>query len=179
MLLKRAMKGQLPLISAAQKVAGEILSVLPITDEGDEALGTEKTLVANCKKIFLLTAGAAVQKFREALSEQQEVLSLLSDLVISIFAMESMLSRARKAVSRSGESRVGLQLKAVRIGIDRMLSEVENNAKQILAAVSEGDELRTQLAALRRFSKHVPVNVIALRQAIARKLDEEGKYCLS
>jgi alkylation response protein AidB-like acyl-CoA dehydrogenase len=179
MLLKRAMKGQLPLISAAQKVASEILSVLPITDEGNEALGTEKTLVANCKKIFLLTAGAAVQKFREALSEQQEVLSLLSDLVISIFAMESMLSRARKAVSRSGEGRVGLQLKAVRIGIDRMLSEVENNAKQILAAVSEGDELRTQLAALRRFSKHVPVNVIALRQAIARKLDEEGKYCLS
>jgi alkylation response protein AidB-like acyl-CoA dehydrogenase len=179
MLLKRAMKGQLPLISAAQKVASEILSVLPITDEGNEALGTEKTLVANCKKIFLLTAGAAVQKFREALSEQQEVLSLLSDLVISIFAMESMLSRARKAVSRSGEGRVGLQLKAVRIGIDRMLSEVENNAKQILAAVSEGDELRTKLAALRRFSKHVPVNVIALRQAIARKLDEEGKYCLS
>ncbi len=179
MLLKRSIKGQLALVPAAQKVASEILSPASTADEGNGALATEKALVANCKKIFLLTAGAAVRKYREALSDQQEILGLLSNLVIAVFAMESMLLRIRKAMSRSSESTVDLQLRAVQVGIYRMFSEVENNAKQILAAIAEGDELRTQLAALRRFSKHVPVNLIAMRQAIARKLDEEGKYCLS
>lgn len=179
MLLKRAMKGQLALIPAAQKVASEILS-LPTTQEEDSGvLSVEKTLVGNCKKIFLLTAGVAVQKYREALSDQQEVLSLLSDLVIAIFAMESVLLRVRKAISRNGESRFDLQIKAAKVTIHGMLPEVESKAKQILAAVAEGDELRTQLVALRRFTKYTPVNLIALRQVIARKLAEEAKYCLS
>ena len=179
MLLKRAMKGQLALIPAAQKLANEILSIpaFEVADSG--SLSTEKTLVANCKKIFLLAAGIAVQKYHEALSEQQEILGLLSDLVIAIYAMESVLLRVQKTMNRSSESRATLQIQAVQVTVHGILPEVENKAKQILAAVSEGDELRTQLAALRRFTKHTPINLIALRQAIARKLTEAGRYCIS
>lgn len=179
MLLKRAMKGQLALIPAAQKLASEILSVPALEDEDGGPLSAEKMLVANCKKIFLLTAGRAVQRYREMLSEQQEILGLLSDLVIGIYAMESVMLRVQKAIHRNGEGRASLQIQAAQVIVHGMLSDVESKAKQILAAVSEGDELRAQLTALRRFTKHTPVNLIILRQAIARKLAEEGKYCLS
>jgi len=142
-------------------------------------LASEKSLVVNFKKIFLLTAGIAVQRYRDQLSEQQEILSLLSDLVISIFEAESVLLRAQKVAARSSEKRTDLQTKAAQLIVHAKSWEVESKAKQILAAVSDGDELRTHLAALRRFTRSTPVNLIALRQAIARKLAEEGKYCLS
>ncbi len=179
MLLKRAMKGQLALIPAAQALLGEILSFVSSDEEQDELLVAEKRIVSNCKRVFLMTAGAAVQKYREVLSEQQEVLSLLSDIVILTFAMESVLLRVLKSVARSGAGKWDLQVKAAQVYIHNMLPEVENKAKQILAAVCEGDELRTQLAALRRFTKDTPLNLIALRAAIAQKLREEGRYCLS
>ena len=99
--------------------------------------------------------------------------------MISIFAMESMLLRVLKGASRNGAAKLELQLKAVQIYTHNTLPRIEDKAKEILAAVSEGDELRTQLAALRRFTKNSPLNLIALRRDIARKLREEGKYCLS
>jgi alkylation response protein AidB-like acyl-CoA dehydrogenase len=179
MLLKRATKGQLALMPAAQKLLGEILSFPSAEEEEEEILSQERGIIANCKKILLLTLGVALQKYQDAISDQQEVLSQLSDLVISIFAMESMLLRVLKGASRSGAAKMEFQLKAVQIYTHSTLPGIEDKAKQILAAVSEGDELRTQLAALRRFSKNSPLNLIALRRDIARKLREEGKYCLS
>jgi alkylation response protein AidB-like acyl-CoA dehydrogenase len=179
MLLKRAMKGQLALIPAAQKLASEILSLPSPEDQQAGVLASEKSLVTNFKKIFLLTAGIAVQKYHDQLSEQQEILSLLSDLVISIFEAESVLLRAQKVAARNSQDKSDLQIKAAQLIVHARFSEVESKAKQILAAVSDGDELRTHLAALRRFTRSTPVNLIALRQVIARKLAEEGKYCLS
>jgi alkylation response protein AidB-like acyl-CoA dehydrogenase len=177
-LLKRAMKGQLALIPAAQRVLGELLSFPPLEEDGDGVLAAEGRLVTNAKKVFLLTSGAAVQKYRDKMADQQEVLSLLSDLVIGIYAMESVLLRVSKGVSRDGAVKWDLAVNAAKVLIHSTMSELEIKAKQILAAVSEGDELRTQLAALRRFTKDTPINLIALRQEIARKLNEEGKYCL-
>jgi alkylation response protein AidB-like acyl-CoA dehydrogenase len=179
MLLKRATKGQLGLLPAAQKLLTEILSFPPLDHEEEEILSQEKRIIANCKKTLLLTLGVAFQKFQDAISDQQEVLSRLSDLVISIFGMESMLLRVLKRAYRDGTAKLEFQQKAVQLYTHSTLPRIEDKAKQILAAVSEGDELRTQLAALRRFTKNNPLNLIALRRDIARKLREEGRYCLS
>ncbi len=178
-LLKKAMKGQLPLVSAAQKLLGELLSFASVDDEDGRLLAAENRLVANAKKIFLLASGAAVQKYRDKIGDQQEVLCLLSDLVMGIYAMESVLLRVLKGIARDGAAQWQLQAKAAQIIIHGQLPELDDKARQILSATSEGDELRTHLAALRRFTKSTPVNLIALRQEIARKLNEETKYCLS
>jgi len=178
-LLKRAMKGQLGLITAAQKLLGELLS-FPSMEAGDDGLlEAEQRLVSNAKKMFLLASGVAVQKYRDKMADQQEVLSLLSDLVIGVYAMESLLLRVLKGCTRDGAARWDLQAKAAQVFIHSHVGMMEDKAKQILAAAAEGDELRTHLAALRRFAKSMPLNLISLRQDIARKLNEEGKYCLS
>jgi alkylation response protein AidB-like acyl-CoA dehydrogenase len=178
-LLKRAMKGQLGLIAAAQKLLGELLSFPSSEAEDDGLLAAERRLVANAKKIFLLASGVAVQKYRDKMADQQEILSLLSDLVIGVYAMESLLLRVLKGSARDGAAQWELKAKAAQVFIHSQVAALEDKAKQILAAVAEGDELRTHLAALRRFAKSMPVNLISLRQDIARKLNEEGKYCLS
>ncbi len=178
-LLKRAMKGQLGLIAAAQKLMAELLSFPSMEAEDEGLLAAEQRLVTNAKKMFLLASGVAVQKYRDKMVEHQEVLSLLSDLVIGVYAMESFLLRVLKGTARDGVARWELQRKAAQIFIHSQLPASEDKAKQILAAAVEGDELRTHLAALRRFAKSMPVNLISLRQDIARKLNEEGKYCLS
>jgi alkylation response protein AidB-like acyl-CoA dehydrogenase len=178
-LLKRATKGQLPLIAAAQKLLGELLS-FPSEDEDEGSpLAVERRLVSNAKSIFLLTSGVALQKYHDKMADQQEILMLLSDLVIGIYAMESVLLRVLKGIERDGAERWALQTKAAQVLIYSQLSAMEDKARQILAAAAEGDELRTHLAALRRFTKSVPINLIALRQQIADKLNETGKYCLS
>src|SRR3990172_2522387 len=102
----------------------------------------------------------------------------LSDLTIDIYAMESTLLRVLKGIRRDGASKWELPIKAAKVCIHGKLPKIEDKAKQILAAVSEGDELRTQLAALRRYTRSVPVNLIALRRDIARTLAEAGNYCL-
>ena len=178
-LLKRAIKGQLGLVPAAQKLLSELLAFPSLDEDEDGVLAQERRIVANAKKVFLLASGVAVQKYREKMVEQQEVLTLLSDLVIGIYAMESVLLRVLKGLSREGTEEWDLQAKAASVLVHGKLPELEDKAKQILAAVTEGDELRTHLAALRRFTKSTPVNLITLRQDIAKKLNEEGKYCLS
>ena len=178
-LLKRAMKGQLGLIPAAQRLLGELLSFPSLESDEGGFLTAEQHLVANAKKIFLLASGVAVQNYRDKMADEQEVLGLLSDLVIGVYAMESLLLRVLKGTARDGATRWELQAKAAQVLIHSQIAILEDKAKQILAAVAEGDELRTHLAALRRFTKSMPVNLISLRQDIARKLNEDGKYCLS
>src|SRR5262245_25863891 len=178
-LLKRAMKGQLGLIAAAQKLLGELLSFPSMESDDEGLLAAEQRLVANAKKMFLLASGVAVQKYRDKMADQQEVLSLLSDLVIGVYAMESLLLRVLKGSARDGADQWALQAKAAQVFIHSQVAALEDKAKQILAAAAEGDELRTHLAALRRFAKSMPVNLISLRQDVARRLNEEGKYCLS
>lgn len=178
-LLKRAMKGQLGLIAASQRLLAESLSFPAPAEDNGSLLSVERRLVASAKKMFLLASGVAVQKYRDKMAEQQEVLSLLSDLVIGVYAMESLLLRVLKGVGRDGPARWGLQAKAAEVFIHSQLTALEDKTRQILAATSEGDELRTHLAALRRFAKAMPVDVIRRRQEIAQKLNEAGKYCLS
>jgi alkylation response protein AidB-like acyl-CoA dehydrogenase len=163
MLLKRAARGQLPLVAAAQKLLAEILGG-PSASESDDQ---ELRLVRNARKIALMSIGLAWQKFQTNLEKQQEVVMGIADMVIEVFAMESSLLRSRKTSS-------GADLCAVLLR--DALARVELAARTVLAACSAGDELRTNMAVLRRFAKYKPVDSIALRRRIADRLLAAGKY---
>jgi alkylation response protein AidB-like acyl-CoA dehydrogenase len=162
MLLKRAARGQLALMQAVQKLMGELLSG-PAPDSVDE----ETRLVANAKKIGLLAMGLAYQKFALDLEKQQEVLMGISDIVMEIYAMESVLLRTRKNAAGAEMSTVFLR---------DAIARVEFRARAVLAACSEGDSLRTNMAVLRRFAKYEPVNSIELRRKIAQRLLAAERY---
>jgi alkylation response protein AidB-like acyl-CoA dehydrogenase len=156
MLFKRAMRGQIPLVAAAQKVMGEILSGPPADD-----------LIASAKKIALLMMGLAYQKYLAALEQQQEILMAIADIIIETFAMESVQLRQRKSTHSAAIPAVLLR--------DSM-SRIDVSARTILAACSEGDALRTNMAVLRRYAKYEPVDSVAARRQIADRLLSTGRY---
>jgi alkylation response protein AidB-like acyl-CoA dehydrogenase len=178
-LLKRAMKGQLGLFQAAHKLIDEILSPLSMEEDANGPLIQEARIIENAKKMFLLAVGVTTQRYRDKISEEQEILCLLSDLVIEIYAMESILLRVLKGIERDGQSKWELPIKVAKVCIHGKFPLLENQVKQILATISVGDELRIQLAALRRFAKSNPINLIILRREISQALNDAGKYCLS
>ena len=176
MLMKRAMGGQLPLIPAAMKLADEILAGPGFEETPEGVLGGEARVVANAKKIFLQAAGGAVQKFREKLADEQELIGALSNVAMEIYAMESTLLRAQKAAAGKGESASHTLLDAARVLISDAAERVEREARRAIAAVHEGDMLTTQMAVLKRFAKRLPVNTIALRRNVSRAVQAQDRY---
>src|SRR5947199_2754212 len=176
MLMKRAMGGQLPLIPAAMKLADEILAGPSIEEAPESVLAAESRVVANAKKMFLQAAGGAVQKFREKLADEQELIGALSNVVMEIYAMESCLLRAQKAAAAKGEAASGTMLDAARVFIDEAVERGEHEARRALAAVHEGDMLTTQMAVLRRFAKRAPVDTIALGRRVAAAVQAQDRY---
>jgi len=175
MLLRRAQRGRLDLIPAAMAIAQELTSPALGDGTGTGPLGEEQHLVAMVKKAALFAAGVAVQKYLETIEEEQEVLAAIADLVIETFAMESGMLRALKAVERDG-SEAAAKVAMVRVYINDALPRVDAYAKTVLAAVDEGDTLRTELAGLRRFLRYTPINTVALRREIADRLTAQGRY---
>ncbi len=176
MLMKRATSGVLPLIPAAMKLAEEVLGG-PSYEEGSAGpFAAEEKAIANGKKIFLLAAGAAVQRFREQLSERQEIVACLANVVMEIYAMESSLRRAQKAANRQSGDSVALMGDATRAFIFDAADRIEREARTALAATLEGDALRTQIAVLRRFAKRDPVDTIALRRRVAAAVLTGDRY---
>ncbi|MBM4351493.1 MAG: acyl-CoA dehydrogenase [Deltaproteobacteria bacterium] len=176
MLTKRAMKGRLPVLAAAQKVAGELLTLRPKVESDDGKLTLQQEMIEISKKITLLVTGAAVQKYMMKLAEEQELLGLISDMVIQVFAMESGLLRAMKTMGRPMDERGQIQRAMVKVFVNDAFERLEGFAKKALAAVAEGDTLRTQLSALKKLSRFTPVNTIALRREIADHVIKAGKY---
>jgi butyryl-CoA dehydrogenase len=177
-LLKRAMSGQLPLMPAIKKLMDEVLSGPSVGEEIEGPLPEERKLVAQAKKLGLFVSGAATQKYMQAIQDQQEVMGAIADMTIEIYAMESAVLRAQKMVEQKGEASAALAIAMTRVYLTQALEKVEAAAKKVIADVAEGDMLRTQLAIVRRLSKHEPFNTIALRQQIAQKTIEAGKYRL-
>lgn len=178
MLLRRAQRGRLDLIPAALAVVQELTSPALGDGVGSGPLGEEQRLVAMVKKASLFAAGVAIQKYLEAIEEQQEVLAAIADMVIETFAMESGLLRARKAVEREGSEAAAGKIAAVRIYINDALPRIEAFAKTVLASVDEGDTLRTELAGLRRLLRYTPVNTVKMRREIADRLIAVGRYVI-
>jgi alkylation response protein AidB-like acyl-CoA dehydrogenase len=175
MLMKRAIGGVLPLISAAMKLGEEVLAGPSFEEAPTGPFAEEEKSLEQAKKIFLLASGTAMQKFREQLAEQQEIVAALADIVMDVYAMESTLRRAQKASATRGEA-ASVMGDAARSFIYDATDRVEKNARTALTATAEGDTLITQLAVLRRFSKHAPLDTIAIRRRVAEAVLAQDRY---
>ena len=173
-LLKRAMSGQLPLMSAIKKVMDEVISGASV-DGAEAMLADERRLVASAKKIGLFAAGVATQKYLQAIQDQQEIMGAIANMTIETYAMESVVLRAQKLAARS-EGAATIPVPMARVYLAGAMERIESAAKAVLAASAEGDMLRSQMAILRRLCKYEPFNTIALREKIAQKVIEAGKY---
>jgi alkylation response protein AidB-like acyl-CoA dehydrogenase len=179
MLVRRALKGDIPLIAAARRMQDEVLSPSPATAAADNrTLGDELRAVGAFKKVALMVLGTAMQTYGDKLTDQQEVLSFAADVLIDTYSGESAVLRAQ-AAAEAGDRRRDLHEAAARVFVDGAAQRVEGAAKSALAAMAEGDTLRTLLAALRRTLKVTPVNTVALRRRLADALVAEGKYLFS
>jgi len=176
MLMKRAMGGQLALIPAAMKLADEILAGPAFEETPDGVLAEEARTVANTKKIFLQAAGGAVQRFREKLADEQELVAALANIVMEIYGMESVLLRAQKSAAGRGEAASSVMVDAARVFIADAAERVDHEAKRAIAAVHEGDMLMTQMAVLKRFGKRPAVDTIALRRSVAAAVQAQDHY---
>ena len=177
-LLKRAMSGQLPLMSAIKQLMDEVLS--GTRDDGVEGLLVEeRKLVAAAKKIGLFAAGIATQKYMQAIQDQQEIMGAIANMTIETYAIESATLRAQKLATRNGEAGAANAIAMTRVYMAGALDRIESAARMVVAASSEGDMLRSQMAILRRLCKYEPFNTVALRQTIAQRVIEAGKYMLA
>ncbi|MFN3134958.1 MAG: acyl-CoA dehydrogenase, partial [Candidatus Kryptonium sp.] len=178
MLLKRAMKGELPLIPAAQKLTDEIMGVGVQEEETTGIFAEEKKLLKSAKKAGLFVAGLAVQKYMTKLEDEEEIIGRISDIIMEIYAMESAILRVEKMLARGGKNKTDVYIDIVKAFVNDSIIRVETYAKELLAAIAEGDMLRTYLTALRRLIKHTPINTISLRRKIADYLIEMERYAL-
>jgi len=171
MLLKRASTGSLPLYQAAKTVVDEVMSST-VPSEASGPFGTELAAVSQAKKALLFTAGSAVQKFGDAIRDEQEVLMHISNMVMETYAMDTAVHRLMK--NNLADPRADV----ARTFLNDAMSRIDFSARQVLAAVAEGDALRTQLAALRRLLRWTPTNTVRARQKIADFLIESNRYAL-
>jgi alkylation response protein AidB-like acyl-CoA dehydrogenase len=176
-LMKAALSGRLALLPAAQALMDEILSPSMGSLEVDEGLlAAEQKLAKNAKKVALMTLGTAAQKYMMGLADQQEILMGVADIIIDTYAMESAILRTQKLAAAQGEKAAAPYLDVTRVFCNDAVERIEAHAKNTLAAMAEGDELRTLLAALRRFTKMTPMNTVAARQRIANAMIEANRY---
>ncbi|AUJ23174.1 acyl-CoA dehydrogenase family protein [Virgibacillus dokdonensis] len=176
-LLKKAMKGELPLLQKAQSLQEELMMMMP-EEVGTDALEQEKHLLKNAKKMVLLGAGLAAQKFMQNIENEQEILVNLADMVAEVYNMESAILRTEKAIHRDGEEKSMQKLLYTQVYVQEAFNRMEANAKETLIAVEEGDTLRMMLSSLRKLTRHTPTNVIAKKREIATAIIEEEKYTL-
>lgn len=174
-LLKKAMKGELPLLQKAQGLQEELMMMMP-EEIGNEPLEQERHLLKNAKKIVLLGAGLAAQKYMQKLENEQEILVNLADMAGEVFNMESAILRTEKAINKSGADKNNLKLLYTQVYIQEAFNRIEADAKETLIAVEEGDTLRMMLSSLRKLTRHNPINVIAKKREIAKVIIEEEKY---
>jgi alkylation response protein AidB-like acyl-CoA dehydrogenase len=176
-LMKSALSGKLALLPAAQALMDEILTPqMAGFDDDDALLAAEQRLAKNAKKVGLMTLGTAAQKYMMTLGDQQEILIGIADVIMDAYAMESAILRAQKLAASQGEAAAARYIDMTRVFCNDAVERIEARAKNTLAGMAEGDELRTLLAALRRFTKLTPMNTIAARQRIADEMIEANRY---
>jgi butyryl-CoA dehydrogenase len=160
---------------AIKKLMDEVIA--GTRDEpADGLLLEERKMAAAAKKMGLFAAGVATQKYMQSIQDQQEIMGAIANIVIETYAMESAVLRAQKLALENGESRAALPIAMARVYLADAIEKIENGARTVIAASAEGDMLRSQMAILRRTSKYEPFNTVALREKIAAKVIESGKY---
>ncbi|MCY7947794.1 acyl-CoA dehydrogenase family protein [Bacillus atrophaeus] len=173
--LKKAIKGELPLFEKAQALQEELMMLMP-EEPGSGALEQEKYIVRQAKKIALLTAGLAAQKYGKSIDQEQEVLVNIADIVSLVYAIESAVLRTEKAIAAHGEEKAAQKLMYTEIFTQEALNEIEAHAKESLIAMEEGDALRMMLSALRKLTRITPKNVIQKKREAASGIFQAEKY---
>jgi hypothetical protein len=173
-LMRRAQKGRFPLMEAVKKVSKEVLDLAPSLEADGDPLAAAQALLANAKKLVLLLAGIAYQKFGEKLIEEQEVLACLSDIISDIYLAES--ARLRTLKVRKANARQSIMADLTLVYVNDAVGRMEILARQALTATSEGDELRAQLGIAKRLLRWQPLNTVAMRRRIAKRLCEVGSF---
>jgi alkylation response protein AidB-like acyl-CoA dehydrogenase len=173
MLMRRALKGGLPLIPAALKLQDELLTPSLAELPGDTPFDAERRAIAAMKKVALMVLGTAMQRYGEKVADEQEILSWTADILMEVYAAESVLLRA---VQASRAPNAALHTDAARVNVNDAAIRVEGAARQALAAMVEGDMLRTLLAALRRLMKVTPINTVAPRRRIVDAVLQRNAY---
>ena len=176
-LMKRAIKGKLGLLQAAKALQDEILSPQMSFDEDTGLLAAETKLAQNAKKIALMVLGTAAQKYMMDLADQQEVLVNCADIIMDSYQMETAILRAKKYAEKNGDEAAGRYVDMASVYCNDAIQRIDSAAKNTIAAIAEGDEGRTLLVALKRFTKNnSPVNTIAARQRIADVMIAANTY---
>ena len=179
MMLKRAMKGELDLMTPASAVAAELMTIPEFGEDDTVPFASQKKILQSLKKIGLMIAGAAVQKFMMTLSKEQEILMNIADIIGSVYVAESIVLRVEKLAGMRGEEAVQGQMDMMNIYLYEAIERVTAAGKEALYSFAEGDELRMMLAGLRRFTKMEPFNIKETRQRVARQLIKANRYCYS
>lgn len=174
-LLKKAMKGELPLLEKAKKLQEELVMKMP-EEVGTENLDQEKHLLSNGKKMVLFAAGTAVQKYMQKIENEQEILVHLADMIAGVYNMESAILRTEKAIHRDREEKNKQKLLYTQVYVQEAFNRMEADAKKIVVATEEGDTQRMMLSSLRKLTRHSPTNVIAKKREIAAGIIEKEKY---
>lgn len=177
MVLKRAMKGKLDLMTPAMNVQKELMSIPDFGSEEESAFAKELKYIANFKKAILMVAGVAVQKLMMQLEKEQEVLMNIADMAIETFVAESCLLRAMKLVEQNGEEASALQIDIMKTYLYDAADKINKAGKDALNSFAEGDELRMMHIGLKRFTKVEPYNTKESRRRICNKMIEANAYC--
>jgi alkylation response protein AidB-like acyl-CoA dehydrogenase len=175
MIARRAIKGDIAVIAAAKALQDELMGPPSMSSPDDSVLGEERRAVQAFKKTALMVLGVAMQTFGQKLTDQQEVLMHIADMVMDLFAAESAVLRASAASGRQA-GRASQHVDAARVFVNDASMRIDASARQALAATVEGDTLRTMLAALRRLNKVTPINTAALRRKLADDTVARGSY---
>ncbi|MEH7286350.1 acyl-CoA dehydrogenase family protein [Priestia megaterium] len=173
--LRKALKGELPLLQKAQTLQEELMMLMP-QEVGNEPLDQEKMLVQNGKKIALLLLGLAAQKYGKELEKEQEILVNISDMISNVYAMESTVLRTEKAISKTDADQNSLKVKYTQVFCQEAFNRIEADAKETLIGVEQGDTLRVMLSSLRKLTRYTPINVISVKREIAKTLLEVEKF---
>jgi len=174
-LLKKAMKGELPLLQEAEKLQEELVMKMP-EEVGTAPLEQEKYLLKNAKKVVLFAAAIAVQKHMQKIENEQEILSNLASMTAEVYNMEAAILRTEKAIKKEGEEKQKQKLLYTQVYGQEAFNRIEKEAREIVAAVEAGDSLRLMLSSLRKLTRHFPIDVIAKKREIAAIIIEQKKY---
>ncbi len=177
-IIKRALKGEIDILTPAMAVAKELTSV-PSFESVDTSVlfAEEKVAIKNMKKAILMIAGRAVQALGAKINEEQEVMMNIADMIIETYALESTLLRTEKLVGVRGEAACEQQINMTKLYAYDAVAKAESAGKEAILAFTSSDEQKVMLMGLKRYTKLAPINTKVLRRAVADAMIEEGKYC--
>lgn len=176
MILKKAMKGELDLMGAAQQVQDELLAIPDFSDDEDGLFSAEYKLINGFKKSILMVAGAAAQKLMMEIAKEQEILMNIADMAIDAYVAESIVLRAHKRIHKMGDEGQEVYKNMAQLFVHDAAERIHRNSREALMSFAEGDELRMMLMGAKRFTKMQPKNVKELRRSIAQKVIDDNRY---